>query len=188
MLDLSIVIVNFNTCDLLRDCLNSIYRGEGQLRFNVVVVDNASPDRSAKMVEAEFPQVILITNQVNGGFAYANNQGLRQVGFNSDGSPQLNAPRYALLLNPDTLLPSTALADIVTFMDSHPEAGAVGPEREQPAGQQDPGANARHRGPPQRHGAHGRNRRGPQLLQDVLARDSHLHDLRNPSEFHAKSF
>lgn len=137
MLDLSVVIVNYNTRDLLRDCLNSIYKSQGQLCFNIVVVDNASPDGSAKMVEVDFPQVILVTNQVNNGFAYANNQGLRRVGFNSDGSPQFDAPRYALLLNPDTLLPPTALADMLAFMDSHPEAGAVGPKLIRPDGSLD---------------------------------------------------
>lgn len=134
MLDLSIIIVNYNTRDLLRDCLKSIYASQGQLKFNTVVVDNASSDDSARMVETEFPQVILLTNPVNGGFAYANNQGLRQVGFNTDGSPQPDAPRYALLLNPDTLLPPTALADMVAFMDNHPETGAVGPKLVRPDG------------------------------------------------------
>ncbi|MCL4300886.1 MAG: glycosyltransferase family 2 protein [Anaerolineae bacterium] len=134
MLDLSIIIVNYNTRDLLRDCLNSIYASQGQLKFNTVVVDNASSDDSSRMVEREFPQVILLTNPVNGGFAYANNQGLRQVGFNADGSPQPDAPRYALLLNPDTLLPPTALADMVAFMDNHSETGAVGPKLVRPDG------------------------------------------------------
>jgi GT2 family glycosyltransferase len=128
MLDLSIIIVNYNTRNLLRDCLKTIYSSQGQLRFNTVVVDNASSDGSAKMVEAEFPQVLLLGNQLNGGFAYANNQGLRHVGFNPDGSAQPDAPRYALLLNPDTLLPPTALADMVAFMDNRREAGAVGPK------------------------------------------------------------
>jgi N-acetylglucosaminyl-diphospho-decaprenol L-rhamnosyltransferase len=137
MLDLSIIIVNYNTCDLLRDCLNSIYQSQGHLNFNVVVVDNASPDSSAPMVETEFPQVILVANQINVGFAQANNQGIRQVGFNADGSSQFHAPRYVLLLNPDTVLSPTALIDIVAFMDTHPEAGAVGPKLVRPDGSLD---------------------------------------------------
>ncbi|MBI1882416.1 MAG: glycosyltransferase family 2 protein [Chloroflexi bacterium] len=137
MLDLSIIIVNYNTRDLLRDCLNSIYNSHGNLKFNVIVVDNASPDGSANMVESEFPQVILVASQVNGGFAHANNQGLRRVGFNADSPPQAHAPRYALLLNPDTLLPPTALADMVAFMDNHPEAGAAGPKLVRPDGSLD---------------------------------------------------
>jgi hypothetical protein len=134
MLDLSIIIVNYNTRDLLRDCLKTVFASQGQLTFNTVVVDNASTDGSAKMVEGEFPQVILLANQMNSGFAYANNQGLRRVGFKADGSPQPGAPRYALLLNPDTLLPPTALADMVAFMDNQPEAGAVGPKLVRPDG------------------------------------------------------
>lgn len=128
MLDLAIIIVNYNTKNLLRDCLTSIYSSQGDIHFKVVVVDNASADGSAGMVETEFPQAEVIASQTNGGFAYANNLGLRRAGFDSDGTPQPHSPRYALLLNPDTLLPPTALTDMLAFMDSHPEAGAVGPK------------------------------------------------------------
>jgi GT2 family glycosyltransferase len=128
MKDLSIVIVNYNTCALLRDCLASVYNSQGRLNFEVIVVDNASTDGSAVMVEAEFPQAALITSPVNGGFAYANNLGLRRAGFNEDGSPRPEAPAYALLLNPDTLLPPAALSDMVAFLESRPEVGAVGPK------------------------------------------------------------
>jgi len=128
MLDLSIVIVNYNTCDLLRDCLTSIYNSQGDIHFEVIVVDNASVDESAAMVKTEFPQAQLIASRKNGGFAYANNLGLRQAGFNPAGTPQPDAPRYVLLLNPDTSLPPTALVDIIAFMDARPDAGAVGPK------------------------------------------------------------
>jgi hypothetical protein len=127
-MDLSIIIVNYNTCDLLRDCLHSIYASEGELTFTVVVVDNASTDGSPAMVRQEFPQVELIANLINGGFAYANNVGLRQVGFAGAGQVRSGAARYALLLNPDTLLPPRALADMVAFMDQHPDIGAAGPK------------------------------------------------------------
>jgi N-acetylglucosaminyl-diphospho-decaprenol L-rhamnosyltransferase len=128
MLDLSIIIVNYNTRDLLRNCLVSVYQSQGNLRFEIIVVDNASPDGSAAMVTAEFPQVRLITSQINGGFAYANNLGLRQAGFAADGAPNPDAPRYALLLNPDTVLPPTALAGMVAFMDARPTVGMAGPK------------------------------------------------------------
>jgi GT2 family glycosyltransferase len=128
MKDLSIVIVNYNTCELLRNCLASIYNSQGDFSFEVVVVDNASTDGSAAMVRAEFPQADLIISQVNGGFAYANNLGLRKVGFGDPATLSTEAPRYALLLNPDTVLPPTALAEMIKFMDVHPEAGAVGPK------------------------------------------------------------
>jgi GT2 family glycosyltransferase len=80
------------------------------------------------MVAAEFTAVELISSQVNGGFAYANNLGLCRVGFGRDGKPRPEAPRYALLLNPDTLLPPTALAEMISFLDLRPEVGAVGPK------------------------------------------------------------
>jgi N-acetylglucosaminyl-diphospho-decaprenol L-rhamnosyltransferase len=128
MLDLSIIIVNYNTRDLLRQCLSSVYQSQGNFTFKVIVVDNASSDNSADMVSVEFPQTQLIVSQVNGGFACANNLGLRQAGFEADGAPSLNAPRYALLLNPDTVLPPTALADMVNFMDAQPQVGIAGPK------------------------------------------------------------
>ncbi|MCB9077634.1 MAG: glycosyltransferase family 2 protein [Anaerolineaceae bacterium] len=137
MMDLSIIIVNFNTCKLLRDCLASIYASQGDFSFNVVVVDNCSTDGSAAMVKIEFPQTHLIVSQVNGGFAYANNLGLRWAGFADDGSPQPNAPRYALLLNPDTILPPSALIDMINFMDSCSAAGAAGPKLVLPDGSLD---------------------------------------------------
>jgi len=117
MLDLAIIIVNYNTRDLLRNCLTSIYHSQGELGYKVIVVDNASPDGSAAMVRAEFPQTDLIASQINGGFAAANNLGLRRVGFAADGTPGPGTPRYGLLLNPDTVLPVTALADMISFMD-----------------------------------------------------------------------
>ena len=128
MLDLSIIIVNYNTRDLLRNCLVSVYQSQGNLNFKVVVVDNASPDGSAEMVAAEFPQAELIASTVNGGFPYANNLGLRRAGFGDNGSRQPHTPRYVLLLNPDTVLPPTALADMVNFMDTRPSVGAAGPK------------------------------------------------------------
>ncbi|MBC7251881.1 MAG: glycosyltransferase family 2 protein [Anaerolineae bacterium] len=139
MLDLAIIIVNYNTRDLLRDCLASVYDNRGDFRFQVCVVDNCSSDGSAEMVRAEFPQTLVIESEINGGFAYANNLGLRAFGFAESGDvapeaePRREAPaptplpRYALLLNPDTILPPSALAGMLEFMDAHPEAGISGP-------------------------------------------------------------
>jgi len=142
-LDLAIVIVNFNTCDYLRSCLTSIYDSRGDFSFEVCVVDNASVDGSLDMVRAEFPQARLIGSPVNGGFSYANNLGLRAYGFGpkserpqndanssytaSSGNPS-STPRYALLLNPDTVLPPNGLAMMLRFMVEHPEAGVAGPK------------------------------------------------------------
>lgn len=136
LLDLAIIIVNYNTRDLLRDCLASVYDNRGDFRFQVCVVDNCSSDGSAAMVRAEFPQVRVIESDFNGGFAYANNLGLRSFGFmevgEGAGSPERptstdELPRYILLLNPDTVLPPSALAGMLEFMEAHPEAGIVGP-------------------------------------------------------------
>jgi N-acetylglucosaminyl-diphospho-decaprenol L-rhamnosyltransferase len=141
-LDLLIVIVNYNTRDLLRDCLASIYDSKAdrlnRFSYQVCVVDNCSQDNSAAMVRQEFPQTHLIASSINGGYAYANNLGLTAFGFAQDASdegrcpePEEGAsslvPRYALLLNPDTLLPPSALQDMLDFMEAHPEAGAAGP-------------------------------------------------------------
>jgi hypothetical protein len=81
------------------------------------------------MVGEEFPQVRLIESEVNGGYAYANNLGLRAFGFAqpSDEKPSESTPRYALLLNPDTLLPPSALQEMLDFMEAHPKAGVAGP-------------------------------------------------------------
>ena len=121
--DLGIVIVNYNTRDLLRTCLQTVYASEGDLAYRVCVVDNASSDNSAEMVRAEFPQVLLIANQENRGYPTANNQGLRAFGF-PDGR---DAPRYALLLNPDTEVPSEGLAKMVAYVEDRPDVGIAGP-------------------------------------------------------------
>ncbi len=130
-MDIGIVIVNYNTRELLRRCLQSVYSSEG-VSFIVYVVDNASGDGSAAMVAAEFPQAHLIANTDNVGYPRANNQGLRAMGF-----PDAGQTRYALLLNPDTELPPHALREMVAFMDEHPEAGAAGPKVVLPNGQLD---------------------------------------------------
>ena len=125
MLDLAIVIVNYNTCDHLRECLSSVYASGGDFTCEVCVVDNSSCDPSCAMVQAEFPQARLIASPVNGGFAYGNNLALREYGF---GDPASEAPRYALLLNPDTVVPPDALERMIGFMDAHADAGASGPK------------------------------------------------------------
>lgn len=128
MLDLGIVIVNWNTKDLLRRCLQTILASTGQFTFKVVLVDNASTDGSADMVRAEFPSVDVIASPTNGGFSYGNNLGLKALGFRAKGDVDADAPRYALLLNPDTEVPPTSLFGMVQFMDSRPDVGVAGPK------------------------------------------------------------
>jgi N-acetylglucosaminyl-diphospho-decaprenol L-rhamnosyltransferase len=123
--DLAIVIVSWNTRDLLRDCLASICANCG-LDAEICVVDNASTDGSAEMVEREFSQVCVIRSLRNGGFAYANNLGLKA--WSLDGKADEGVPRYALLLNSDTVIPPDGLAQMMAFLDAHPEAGAAGPK------------------------------------------------------------
>jgi N-acetylglucosaminyl-diphospho-decaprenol L-rhamnosyltransferase len=129
--DLAIVILNWNTRDLLRDCLTSVYANRGP-DFQACVVDNASTDGSPEMVEREFPQTRVIRSLRNGGFAYGNNLGLKTWGLGECGVSSAEArndtPRYALLLNTDTVIPPDALAQMVAFLDAHPEVGVVGPK------------------------------------------------------------
>lgn len=134
MTDLGIVIVNWNTRDLLRRCLQTVLASQG-VTFRLIVVDNASTDGSPDMVRAEFPGVDLIVSPVNGGFAYANNLGLRALGFERGCAE--DAPRYALLLNPDTEVPPDALREMVAFMDADPRIGVAGPKLVLPDGSLD---------------------------------------------------
>ena len=122
MLDLVVVILNYNTRDLLRGCLQSL-RTQSGLNFATCVVDNASPDDSADRVAHEFPEVNLIRSLINGGYPAGNNLGLRAYGF-----PEAPQARYAMLLNPDTIVPEEALAKMVRFADANPDVGVVGPK------------------------------------------------------------
>lgn len=115
-MDLSISIVSWNTKDLLDQCLRSIYDGTRGIKFEIIVVDNASSDDSPHMVLRKYPQVRLIQNDKNVGFAKANNQAY-----------EISCGRHFLLLNPDTIVHDGALKGLVEFLDEHPEVGAVGP-------------------------------------------------------------
>lgn len=128
MRDLGIVIVNWNTRDYLKRCLETVLASRGDFSYQVVVVDNASTDGSAEMVSHDFPSVQVIRSEVNGGYSYANNVGLRALGYHAAGEVTSDAPRYALLLNPDTEVPPDALYQMTQFMDSRPDIGAAGPK------------------------------------------------------------
>ncbi len=109
--DVSVIIVNWNTANLLRACLRSIQTEMIAFVAEVIVVDNNSADGSAQMVATEFPEVILIANAQNLGFAKANNQGL-----------EIGTGRYMLLLNPDTVVLDSAIDKMIAFADSKPAA------------------------------------------------------------------
>ncbi|MBI2865688.1 MAG: glycosyltransferase family 2 protein [Chloroflexi bacterium] len=157
MLDVSIVVVSFNTVSFLEGCLSSLCHAESGLRFpakaptsgpraeavlpgriagqrplegkpglvlaEAIVVDNGSADGSREMVAAGFPQVRLIANDENRGFAAANNQGMR-----------IASGRYILLLNSDTVVRGRAIATLVEFLDAHPAAAVASAQLENPDG------------------------------------------------------
>lgn len=131
MATLAIVIVNYNTRELLRACLESIPAGVGSVDASVWVVDNASRDESAAMVRGNFPHVRLLENTHNGGFAHANNLALRTI------LAQEPAPDYVMLLNPDTVAPAESLAHLVDYLERRPEIGACGPRLLLPDGSLD---------------------------------------------------
>jgi len=113
--DLSVVIVNWNTIDMLRDVLASAFETCGDITMQMIVVDNASHDGSADMVAAEFPQAVLLRNSENRGFAAANNQGF-----------EVATGRHILLLNSDTIVLGDVLAASVRYLDAHGDVGAMG--------------------------------------------------------------
>lgn len=115
-IDVSIIIVNWNTADLLHSCLDSLRAGVGKLRAETIVVDNGSLDGSPEMVSRDFPAVHLLRNERNLGFATANNIGLRQ-----------GHGRYLLLLNSDTIVLPGAIEAMVQYSDEHARVGALGP-------------------------------------------------------------
>lgn len=134
MVDLAIVIVNYEVRDLLRGCLRSIERSKVGFPFEVWVVDNGSSDGAAAMIRSEFPWVILRENR-NVGFSGGNNRALREILANAT---QRGLPRYVLLLNPDTELPPNALAEMVDFMNARSQVGAAGPKLVRRDGSVDP--------------------------------------------------
>lgn len=115
-MDLSVIIVNWNTRELLRQCLESVYRTSGDLATELIVVDNGSSDGSGAMVRDRFPLATLIENAENRGFASANNQAMG-----------IAHGRYLLLLNSDTRVCAGAFTELVAFMEDAPAVGAVGP-------------------------------------------------------------
>lgn len=135
--DLAVVILNYNTRDLLTACLDSVLASRGPFRYTVCVVDNGSTDESVEAVRTGFPRVGLIVNKDNVGFSAGNNQALRALGYDGPSGEGGSLPRYALLLNPDTLLPDGALTSMLDFMDQRPQAGVGGPRVRRPDGSLD---------------------------------------------------
>lgn len=126
-MDLSIVVVNWNVCDLLQRCLWSLSGAEAysapEFTSEVIVVDCASSDGSVEMVRREFPWVRLIASGENLGYARGNNQGVAGAGG-----------RYLLILNPDTEIVGDALVMMIRYLEEHPAVGVVGPQLCNPDG------------------------------------------------------
>lgn len=122
-MDLSIAIVSWNTRDLLDGCLESIFETTRGIEFEVIVVDNASSDGSAEMVRDKYPQVRLIENADNVGFAAANNQAYA-----------VTESEFFLLLNPDTILRPLSVAQLVAAMEADQRCGIVAPKLLWPSG------------------------------------------------------
>jgi GT2 family glycosyltransferase len=120
--EVSVIIVNLNTKQLLEECLDSVY-GEGSQSLEVIVIDNGSTDGSVEMVHARFPGVRVVKNEQNQGFAKPNNLGMRMA-----------TGRYLFLLNSDTIVRHGAIRTLSSFLDAHLEIAACGPKLVYPDG------------------------------------------------------
>jgi len=115
MKDLSIIIVNYNAGNLLKECIESVKNSALNISYEIIVIDNNSSDNSIDLIRNRFENLKIIMNKMNVGFARASNQGI-------NGSKG----RYILLLNPDTVILPDCLKKMVEFMDAHPKAGVAG--------------------------------------------------------------
>jgi GT2 family glycosyltransferase len=125
-MDLSVIILNYNTGQLLKDCLLSVAKTQSQFQIETIVADNGSTDQSLEMIRAEFPGIKVVDNHANVGFSKGNNAAIRVA-----------QGRYVLLLNSDTTIGADTLDRSIKYMDYHPEAGAMGCKVLLPNGQLD---------------------------------------------------
>jgi len=114
-IDISIIIVNYNTCRLTLECLQSVYQSETHYSYEIILIDNHSQDDSVESIRTRYPGVQVIANPENTGFARANNQGFAAA-----------SGRYMLLLNSDTVVRQDTLETMISLMDRRPELGASG--------------------------------------------------------------
>jgi len=138
-MDISVIIVSYNTADLIAACLESVFASQ-EVSLEVFVVDNASKDGSAEFVRGRFPTVHLIANDRNLGFGAANNQALREC-----------TGRYVIFLNPDTRVDRAAFAAMARFMTGNPRIGLAGPKIFNPDGSRQDSVSVRY--PGHRYGA-----------------------------------
>lgn len=116
-MDLSIIVVNYNTKALLDQCLKSVFKFTNGIRFEVIVVDNNSEDKSQELLKKKYPQVKLILNRQNLGFSKANNQGIKEARGD-----------YIFLLNSDTYLIENSFEKLLTNIKSRSKLGAIAPQ------------------------------------------------------------
>ncbi|MEO8583276.1 MAG: glycosyltransferase family 2 protein, partial [Flavitalea sp.] len=112
---LSVIIINYNVKYFLEKCLQTVLQASSHINAEVIVVDNASSDDSITYLQPKFPSITFIANKINTGFSKANNQALA-----------IASGKYILFLNPDTLIPDDCFSKCIAFMESCPEAGALG--------------------------------------------------------------
>jgi len=117
MSDVSISITNFNSGDYLNNCIGSIMESIRQHSYEIIVVDDASSDKSIDIVHKKYPQVKVIENKINLGYVKSNNIGIRA-----------SSGKYVMSLNNDTKVSGKAVDSLINFMDKNPDAGAVGPK------------------------------------------------------------
>lgn len=116
-MDLSIIIISYNSKQFIQKCLNSLLTSASHLALEIIVVDNASQDRSADLIKTSFPNVKLICNLENLGYARACNQGIEEA-----------KGEYLFILNPDTELSGGSPEAMIRFIDEHPRCGVLGPK------------------------------------------------------------
>lgn len=138
-MDVSIIIVSYNTADLTVACLESVFASQ-RVSYEVFVVDNASQDGSAGIIRDKFPQVRLVANEENRGFGAANNQALQEC-----------SGRYVIFLNPDTTVGTDSFFKMAAYMDAHSEVGLAGPRVLNPDGTRQDSMSTRY--PGHRYGA-----------------------------------
>ena len=114
VIDVSIVIINYNTFKMTCDCINSIYKNTTAVSFEIILVDNDSKECDADLFLKSFPELILIKSDSNVGFAKGNNLGIQKT-----------TGKYILLLNSDTLLKNNAIKISFDYLESHPKAGVM---------------------------------------------------------------
>ncbi len=120
-MNLCIIIVTWNAKNFLKNCLISIFKNIKKISFEIIVVDNGSIDGTSEMIKREFPEVILIQNSENLGFAKANNQALKYA------IRKFRKVPYVLLLNSDVIIKNNVIEEMFSYMEAHSEVGCISP-------------------------------------------------------------